>query len=192
MPAPTVPKGSRGGLQIFRYNLAMLTVPHVVAGAAIGSLVGDLPGQNVFAFAVGWGTHYVLDAVPHWEEWFGKEIHGYPSDAAVKNIPKSIALSGVLDFVAAAILLVLLLRTSSSEQFYQSPIFWGALGGFFPDFLDNIPILKEVTVNIPGVQAERNFHNTVHISEAARRKVPRYTGLITQLIVVGAGLWLLL
>lgn len=187
MPAPL-----RGGLQIFRYNWTMLTIPHMVAGAAIGSLVGDVPGQNIFAFAVGWGSHYVLDAVPHWEEWFGKEIHGYPSDAELKEIPKSTVISGVLDFVLAIVLLVAYLQVFPEGKFYQSPVFWGALGGFFPDFLDNIPLLKKLTIKIPGVEAERNFHDAIHISQEARRKVPRYTGLITQLLVIGVGLWLLL
>jgi hypothetical protein len=164
----------------------------MVAGAALGSLIGEVPGQNLFAFAVGVGSHYVLDAMPHWEEWFGKAIHGHRSDTELKDIPKSTIVSGILDFIVAVVLLVVYLRLSPEGQFYQNPIFWGALGGFFPDFLDNIPFLKELTKKIPGVKAERKFHETIHISEEARRKVPRYTGLITQFIVIGVGLWILL
>jgi hypothetical protein len=57
--------------------------------------------------------------------------------------------------------------------------------------LDNTPVINNILGKLGIVQKERKFHQDNHISEAAQASVPRYTGLITQLAVVGIGLWLL-
>ena len=43
----------------------MLLTNHVLSGALIGALARG-PGQ---AFAAGVGSHFVLDAIPHWGDW---------------------------------------------------------------------------------------------------------------------------
>jgi hypothetical protein len=43
----------------------VLLTNHVLSGALIGALARRPPS----AFAVGVGSHFVLDAVPHWGEW---------------------------------------------------------------------------------------------------------------------------
>src|ERR1700759_5374883 len=49
----------------------MLVTNHVLSGAVIGTMTGR-PGP---AFLLGVGSHFVLDATPHWGKWgddFGK------------------------------------------------------------------------------------------------------------------------
>lgn len=170
----------------------MLTVPHMVAGAALGSLVGEVPGQNVFAFAVGWGSHYVLDAVPHWERLFGGKGSGFSTQTPIGQWPRSFLYQAVGDAVLALGLMALLLSWRGELMtFWQSPVFWGAFGGFFPDLLDNTPVVNNILGKIGIVQKERKFHQDNHISVENQEKMPKYTGLVTQLIVVAIGLWLL-
>ncbi len=163
-----------------------------MAGAAIGALVAPLPGAPVIAFGLGWMSHYALDKVPHWENWFGVHIHGYPGGSQIHELPASAIISGVFDLVVSISLFVLIYRSVGHGPFYLSPIFWGALGGFFPDLLDNVPPLNKLTIYIPGVATERKFHSFNHISDQARRRVPYATGLLTQLVTISISIWFLL
>lgn len=47
----------------------MLVTNHVLSGAVIGAAVR----RPVPAFALGVISHFVLDAVPHWGKWSGKD-----------------------------------------------------------------------------------------------------------------------
>lgn len=174
------------------YNRGMLTIPHTIVGAALGSFVTDLPGSQAIAFGAGWASHYVLDKVPHWENIFGKDIHGYPSGIELKDIPLVGIASGVVDVGVAALVITLIAKGNPEIAFWSNPIVWGALGGFFPDLIDNIPLVNKVTKYIPGVLAERAFHERNHISEQARRQVPVWWGVVSQLLVVALGLYVLL
>ncbi|MEX0594612.1 MAG: hypothetical protein WD157_00740 [Patescibacteria group bacterium] len=171
----------------------MLTVPHVIAGAALGSLVGDVPGQTVLAFAVGWGSHYVLDATPHWERLFGPNRSGFSTQMPVSEWPKSFLYQALGDaLLALGITTLLLYNSGTLALFWTSPIFWGAVGGFFPDLLDNTPVINNYLGKYRFVQRERKFHHDNHVSDEVQQKVPKYFGLITQLVVCGVGLWILL
>ncbi len=171
----------------------MLTVPHMIAGAALGSLVGEIPSQNVFAFAVGWGSHYVLDAVPHWERLFGSKGSDFSTETPVSQWPKPFFYQAVGDvLLAVAVIAGILVWQGDLATFWQSPVFWGALGGFFPDLIDNLPFWNRIMGKIGWVQQERQFHKKYHVSDETQQRVPRYTGLLTQLIVMGVGLWILL
>ena len=50
----------------------MTTTPHVLTGTALASL---LPTSSAYMKLVGFGfgfaSHYVLDAIPHWERLYG-------------------------------------------------------------------------------------------------------------------------
>ncbi|QQG49956.1 MAG: hypothetical protein HZB70_04135 [Candidatus Berkelbacteria bacterium] len=170
----------------------MLTIPHAVVGAALGSFVVELPAAPAIAFAAGWASHYVLDKIPHWENIFGKDIHGYPSGVELKDVPPIGIASGIVDVTAAAVIVFLVVQTRGELPIWTSPVFWGALGGFFPDLIDNIPLVNKVTKYVPGVLIERGFHERNHISEEARRQVPTWWGFASQLLVIIVGLYVLL
>ena len=170
----------------------MLTVAHVTAGAAIGSFLPDSVPGNVAALGLGIASHYVLDTIPHWENWFGREIYGFPSGTPLGRLPAITIIGGICDFVLALVLFTFLYQKVGSGLFYHSSLFWGALGGFLPDILDNVPIVSDWLGKIPGVSAERSFHSKIHISEEAPRRVPYLIGLVTQLVVIIFGLYLVL
>jgi hypothetical protein len=132
----------------------------------------------------------VLDTIPHWENWFGKQIYGFPSGTPIQKMPIVTIASGVLDLLAAIGMIALVLQ-SHGGAIWSSPLFWGAIGGFLPDLLDNVPIVSSWTARIPGVLKERSFHERIHISETNRRAYPYLTGLLTQLTVVALSLIML-
>ena len=170
----------------------MLTVAHTTIGAAIGSFIVDTPSGNVLALGLGVASHYILDSIPHWENWFGREIYGFPSDTPLQKFPKITIISGLFDFIIAVTLFVFVYRNVGSGPFYQSSLFWGAFGGFLPDLLDNVPLISNVAIRLPGVKRERAFHEQVHISRADQTKAPYLAGLATQLIAIAFGLYLIM
>src|SRR5665213_1991468 len=50
----------------------MTITPHILAGAAVASLLptGSTP-MKLLGFGLGFASHYVLDAMPHWERLYG-------------------------------------------------------------------------------------------------------------------------
>jgi len=171
----------------------MLTVSHVLAGAAIGAAVPDGPLDNGFAFGLGVASHYLLDTVPHWENWFGKEIHGLPSGTPLTKMPPISIASGAFDLVAALTLfLFVFIYRQEPLPVWESAVFWGAVGAFLPDLLDNVPFISQLVRRLKFMDWERRFHDWIHIPDEAKRRVPYLTGLITQLIVVSLSLYLLL
>ncbi len=42
----------------------MVLSTHIVIGAAVAQL---FPNHPILAFAAGWGSHYLMDSIPHWD-----------------------------------------------------------------------------------------------------------------------------
>lgn len=169
-----------------------MSVSHVVAGAALGSLVGPVPGYNVAAFAVGWGSHYVLDSLPHWERLFGSKGSDFNTDTKASDWPRHIYYQAIVDgLVAIALLALILAWRSELTSFWASPVFWGALGGCLPDLLDNVPYWNRRLAKYSLIKKQRDFHQSIHITDTLQKRSPKYLGLLTQIIVIGLGIWVL-
>lgn len=100
----------------------MLTTPHAVAGAMIGSL---LPNP-LLMIPVSIASHFVLDSVPHWQETLAPYT---PTKETYIRIPIDIAL---------AIILVSLVAHWHPES--TANIWWGALFANLPD-IDSIVVI---------------------------------------------------
>src|SRR5438105_14577762 len=112
----------------------MILSTHAIVGAAIASF---LPSHPTIAFVLGFGSHFVLDAIPHWD---------YPISSASVN-PKIgapvtfdrallrallvIGTDGLLGIVGA------LLLVASSEGLWS--ILLGALCATLPAATHTIP-----------------------------------------------------
>lgn len=174
------------------YAEKMLTVPHMLAGAAIGALVPNSQIALPLAFGIAWGSHYVLDSVPHWERFFGSRQHGFSTATRLKEWPKFILYQAVGDVVIAVGLIGWALAARGElGHFWTSAVFWGAIGGFFPDLLDNTPIINSFLTNRFGFRNERKFHQTIHISAEAQQRLPHWLGVASQLLVIVGGAWIL-
>ncbi|HUD20557.1 MAG TPA: hypothetical protein VMQ44_00610 [Candidatus Saccharimonadales bacterium] len=169
----------------------MLIIPHVLLGAALGSEVGNVPGQAAVAFGVGWASHYVLDALPHWERLYGRRSNFKINSG--EKWPVHIWYQGLVDAVLAILILGMALYFRGSlTSFEISPIFWGAVGAMMPDLLDNMPFWNKYLHQFKIFQWHYKFHVFSHITEEQTEKFPEYVGLLTQLIIIGGSLWLLL
>lgn len=96
----------------------LLAVHSVSAGVA-----GEVIGNPIFAFLLGFLLHFVLDAIPHFDT----------TDEG-KFTKRQICLLAVDGAIGAAILIYLLIYSSHHLAFVA-----GVFGGLLPDLLDNIP-----------------------------------------------------
>lgn len=112
----------------------MILTTHAIAGAAVGSLT---PSHPVAGFAIGFISHFVLDAIPHWH---------YPLDAITidANDPMKNNMRINKDFVfdmlkigfdAALGIALSLLLFQSSHGYSLLAALMGASGGIAPDAL---------------------------------------------------------
>lgn len=171
----------------------MLAVPHLIFGAALGQAVSELPGSGAIALGLGVLSHYFLDSIPHWERLVGPKGSEFQTETPLKEWPRSYLIQTVIDVVLAVLLLVYLLwRVPHGDAFWQSPVFWGAIGGLLPDVIDNTPFWNRTIAQWPVFKQQRFFHRYMHISEASQEHMPRYAGLLTQLAVFVLSAWLLL
>lgn len=152
----------------------MMVVAHVAVGAAVGSLTGD----PVLAFIAGTASHFVMDAVPHFDPGTfmepGKEHYGIR-----EYIWGSADLLACLGFIAVL----------AMHHAHPALIIAGGIGGLSPDAVLNTPFWKEYTRPIPGFHwVQEKIHQGWH-----RTVLPTswLAGVLTQLIAIGGSLWLL-
>ena len=112
----------------------MTLTTHAIVGATLATLV---PNNPILGFAIGFGSHYLLDAIPHWT---------YPVDSLEKDKANSlntnmvISKSSYKDLLKVGAdgicgLLFSFLILGGLYQHDLSMILMGALGGMLPDLL---------------------------------------------------------
>ncbi len=170
----------------------MLVVPHLIFGAALGQAVNDLPGATVLAFGLGVASHYFLDSLPHWERLVGYKGSDFDPARPASEWPRGYLIHATIDVILAALLLVYLMWRVPHGQFYQNPVFWGALGAVLPDLLDNVPFWSGKIANWPIFKQERYIHRYFHITDESQQHMPKYLGLVTQIAVFLFGAWIIL
>lgn len=175
----------------------MLVVPHLLFGAALGEAVNGLPGASGLAFGLGIVSHLFLDSLPHWERLAGPKLaplegDNFSTETPVGQWPRTYLVAAIVDVLIAGLLLVYLMWRVPHGHFYQNPVFWGALGGILPDLLDNVPFWNRAIGSWPVVKQLRYLHNYFHISNESQHHVPKYVGLITQLVIFLFSAWVIL
>lgn len=117
----------------------MVITPHMLVGAAVGSKFGN----PWLVFTLGLLSHYLLDALPHWDYLKGIEI---------KNPDHLIKIG--LDFILGGFFVFLL--TYSSEQRFL--ILIALLGALLPDILEVI----YCNFNIKWLRPLSLIHHKIH------------------------------
>jgi len=136
----------------------IISVHFLAAGVA-----GEAIGNPLFAFLLGIILHFILDAIPHFDNLLKGGKWNY----------KQVVFT-TLDVLATAWILFFYLKPDFNVS---SPLFWGALGGVLPDLLDNIPFLT--IRNTKFGKPFHRFHNLIH------SKTPSWQiGSLTQIVVV--------
>ncbi len=158
----------------------MIGTGHLLIGGAVGvgtALVLPLPLAAPVALGLGVVSHHLLDFIPH-------------TDAATfwpdprKPIPR---------LVCGLVLLEILVGLALTGALYlsrhtQLAFLCGALGGMLPDLLDEVPMWQERFRRTGLGAAWHRWHLRLHCASMEKTWV---TGLVVDVCVVGAGLWLL-
>ena len=140
----------------------MTLATHVVTGAAVA---GALTKDPVAAFLAGWISHYLLDAIPHWDY----KIVSFEAKDKTKPLDKKVEfgkafVQDVFKVVADAMIgfLVLAITLWASGGQVGLPetlvLLVGAFGGAFPDFLQFVYGITKVW----PVRKLQEFHQFIH------------------------------
>lgn len=141
----------------------MILSTHIVVGAAAAKIFTNHP---VEAFLVGFASHFVLDAIPHWD---------YPIDsfsaehAGTDPLNKKIRLNAVVLRDAWRVLIDVAVGTAILAGFVFWPtgrvlgadvllILAGAAGGVLPDFLQFLQGVWKT----PVLFWHQKFHDFIH------------------------------
>lgn len=169
----------------------MTTTPHILAGAALASLLPtNSASMKVLGFALGFASHYVLDAVPHWERLYGPHYNDeLPSDH--RQWPQHITRQGVADaLVGCAVFFAVLAFVVPGPG--KTIVFLGGLGAVLPDLMDSVPWWSGHTKRWPIWRYFTRFHDWAHLDYDLQRRLPSCLGLVSQIAVIIAALLVLL
>ena len=112
----------------------MTLTTHAVVGAAIA---GSMPNHPIFGFVLAFASHFVLDAIPHWDyQLSSQKTNGKDrmNDDMVINKSFFIDLSKIGLDMLCGILLALLLFTLYIPHLFWIPLI-GVAGAVLPDAL---------------------------------------------------------
>ena len=163
----------------------MISITHISAGAAVGTLVGSFIPNPVIAvpvaFLAGVASHHLLDMVPHTDTGSFRKEGDKETLKRQKKVMKTSELGvAVIDNgIALAILGYLFLAKDMNWALVA-----GAIGGVFPDYFHHIPIW--------GYQVREwwkgyySFHETYHAT-AKGWMIP--VGILTNLIITVISVW---
>jgi len=157
----------------------MLSLPHVIIGSAAGLATGGPVG----AFLGGIVSHHLMDMVPHYDVGTFYWKKKMPENWARRDI-----IIATVDFVLAMFALWWLWSQAVGFGNLSSLIFWGGLGGVFPDIWHHTPFWKKYTRKMSVSAGWYRFHNTFHATIP-----PKYAwfGIFTQLVFVLFGLFII-
>lgn len=152
----------------------MLLTPHSILGASIGELVNSWP----IVLVLGILSHYILDALPHfdWGTWHENE------DDFVPNTRDYIL--ACLDIILTIVSIVYIFIKLK----YNYLILLGAGSAILPDLIDNVPFWKYQVRKTKFGKFTHQIHCAIHY----RLKYKYwYIGILTQLIIIGGSLLVL-
>lgn len=160
--------------------------------ATIGGAVGLMTGNPVLGFLAGVASHHILDMIPH--------VDGLPEETQPKRYssrkrdewPRSEYIIAYTDSLLTLIILVFLVFKMDS---YHKVVLMmcGAVGGVFPDLLDNVPFWKKY---FRATKFGRWYHDQVHcrlhfhFQDAHGYKLVLALGL--QIFITIGGIWVIL
>ena len=157
----------------------MLATPHILTGAVIGILLSSIPAIIVVAFL----SHFVLDAIPHTEVSTFRPIEERDIDD-----PRIDKLTYNIAFVDIAIGMSFIVILFSNRQDIFLPLI-GIGAAILLDVINHVPLWKKYTRTLPIFKQIYQIHRGIHY-QLPTKFWP--VGVITQIIIVGGAIWLLL
>jgi hypothetical protein len=159
----------------------MIGTGHLLIGGAVGVGTGLLlpsPAAGPVALGLGILSHHILDLIPH------TDAATFWPDAR-KPIPW---------FICALVFVEITLGLTLTGVFYLSQhttltFILGAAGGILPDLLDEVPLWQERFRRTSFGAAWHHWHLRLHCSSMEKAWI---TGIVIDVCVIAAGVWLLL
>jgi hypothetical protein len=159
----------------------MVLATHIVVGSAVASI---FPNHPLIGFSAAFASHFVLDAIPHWEYKLKSRV-STSGDPLLKNsLETDFVINrffvGDLFCIGIDILIGILLAIfalGGAGRLSVSVLTAGALGAVTPDSLQFVytKIRREPLVSL------QRFHQWVHIKKHLRNPL---AGIIWQLAIV--------
>ena len=146
----------------------MTLTAHAITGAALASLV---PDQPLVGFAVGFISHFVLDAIPHWDYKLSskkEDGNNHMNDDMVinKNFIKDIlkiSFDGILGLLFAYFIFVFFILNFLPLLFLS-----GVIGAMMPDALQFVYMKWR---HEPLISLQK-FHLWIHADKKIIEKLP--------------------
>jgi hypothetical protein len=155
----------------------MILATHAVVGAIVAS---RFPSHPVLAFCLAFGTHFILDAIPHWDYEL-KSLNYGDSDPMktrlriTKHLIFDVMKVGA-DFMVGALIAIILLWPANSLFI----ILIGAVGSATPDFLQFLYFRFQ---REPLVIIQR-FHMWIHADNKMKNSLVLSASLQIVLIII--------
>jgi len=121
----------------------MIISAHLISGGVVGEAIGN----PLLAFLIGIIIHFLLDAVPHFDNVLEKGRWTF----------KQVIFTS-LDLLLALVLFFILKPAIS----FSSPFWWGALGGLFPDLIHNVPFWRKQVLATKWGGAYARLHDRIN------------------------------
>ncbi len=153
----------------------MILATHAIVGAAAASF---FPEKSLLAFSVAFTSHFLLDAIPHWDYRLRSEAEDHTFGSKI-TFDKDLLVDGLKvgsDLLVGFLTLIIIFN--NSQPIYI--IILGALGGVFPDplqFVHNAWFKREPLTTI------QRFHIWIHDKKRPFREKP-ILGISLQAILV--------
>lgn len=112
----------------------MTLTAHAIVGASIASI---MPSHPVLGFVAGFTSHFLLDAIPHWDYHLSsakKDEKNHMNDDLIINKNFILDLFKIGFDGILGVFIVLFLFGVSNNHLVWTPI-WGMIGALTPDFL---------------------------------------------------------
>ena len=149
----------------------MLETPHVVVGAAIATFIPN----PLIALPLAFGSHFVLEKVPHWNPHLNTELKKYGK--VTKNSTAIVAVDVVLSLVLGFAIASRVLPNTNHFIVVLMACFMSVL----PDLIEGPYFF--LGIDSPFVQKWIKFQKSIQNDTSI---VP---GLLTQLITILIALW---
>ena len=155
----------------------MVLATHLIIGGVLGGVIGDQP---TLAFTAGVFSHFLLDAIPHWD--YPLRSHQVDPDNQL-NISMTLNRDFLIDLIKISgdLTIGVFLLWLASLFFgwpINSSVLWGVLGGILPDFLQ----FAYFKLKWPILRQLQRFHLWIH----SRHRLKTWTilGPILQVVMV--------
>lgn len=154
----------------------MTLATHAITGAALASFV---PTHPALAFTLGFASHFLLDAIPHWDyPIFSDSIHPKKENQKMK-IDRAF-FRDAIDFSFDSLIGLGISMLAFASPASAIAIIAGALGGILPDPLQFVA--KKIH-HEPLISLQR-FHQWIHTSYHLRESGHVALGISSQIVFV--------